>query len=396
MIVRTTFPQVYALEHPKIGRYWLMSARSTKWGMNERKTFSNEDDALDYARQIEQRLVNHGKQPELSPEKLQAARSYETLATKLAVHGRTPEEAADHFLIHLGSEVVRQAKPLIKVLAEDWKASKYLDTTLSKKTVIEVRSYARFIKNWWGDLKPDDLKRNDIDRHLKKLKVTNNTRRKYHRWIRMFFSWVKDEGHISQNPTDGIKFKADAFNAAWFTPEQTKNLLRYVVEHEKDLIGYYALLAFAGLRPSEGTRVQWDDYTFKTNELYVRKGKTQARHIILEPTAQAWIKWHRDNTPQGTPFVNLYSLENREKAIRKAVFNGEWIQDGLRHGFATYYKAKIKSVALVADYMGNSAGIVKRHYARTIPQEEWEAFWNLTPEMVMADELESNPAPATP
>ena len=79
MIVRKTFPQVYAMEHPKIGRYWLMSARSTKWGVNERKTFSNEDDALDYARQIEQRLVNHGRQPEIPLEKLQAAESYESL-----------------------------------------------------------------------------------------------------------------------------------------------------------------------------------------------------------------------------------------------------------------------------------------------------------------------------
>jgi integrase len=210
----------------------------------------------------------------------------------------------------------------------------------------------------------------------------------------MFFSWVKDEGHISQNPTDGIKFKADDFNGDWYSPDDTSKLLRYVVEHEKDLIGYYSLLTFAGLRPSEGERVEWKDYTFKTNELYVRKGKTLARYIILEPAAQAWIKYHRDNTPQGTPFVNLCSLENRVKAIRKAVFNGEWIQDGLRHGFATYFKAKTKSVAEVAEYMGNSPGIVKRHYARTIPKEEWEAFWKLTPEKVMTEEPTANPTPA--
>jgi hypothetical protein len=162
MIVRKTFPQVYMLEHPEKGRYWLMSARKKKLGMNERKTFNNEDEAQDCARQIEQRIVNHGKGPELPAEKLQAARSYATLLAKLAVHGRTPEEAADHFLTHLGNEVVQQAKPLIRVLAEDWKKFKYLDTTLSRKTVIEIRSYARFIKNWWGDLKPDELKKTTL------------------------------------------------------------------------------------------------------------------------------------------------------------------------------------------------------------------------------------------
>jgi len=99
-IVRKSFPQVYELEHPRmVSRYWLVSARSTKWGMNERKTFNNEDDALDYARQIEQQLVNNGKGPELPTEKLQAAKSYEDLVAKLASHGRTPEEATAHFLI---------------------------------------------------------------------------------------------------------------------------------------------------------------------------------------------------------------------------------------------------------------------------------------------------------
>lgn len=396
MIIRKAFPQVYELRHPTKGKYWLASARSKKWGMNERKTFTNERDALDYAKRIDEQITQNGRQPDLPAEKLQAARSYENLIVKLATYGRTPEEAAEHFLRHLGSEAARQAKPIIRVLADDWKSFKYEDTTLSHKTKIEVRSYARFIKNKWGDLRPDELRKNEMDVLLKKLKVSNNTRRKYLRWIRMFFSWVKDEGHIQQNPTDGIFFKPDDFNGDFYTPEETKKLLRYVVEHEKDLIGYYALLAFAGLRPSEGARVQWQDYTFKTNELYVRKGKTLARHIILEPVAQEWVKLHRENTPQGEPFINLKSLGNREKAIRKAVFDGKWHQDGLRHGFATYFKAKIKSVAEVADYMGNSAGIVKRHYARTIPKEEWEAFWKLTPKVVLATEADTLQKPSSP
>lgn len=79
-------------------------------------------------------------------------------------------------------------------------------------------------------MKPDDLKRNDIDLLLKKLKITNNTRRKYLLYVRMFFSWVKTEGHISQNPTDGIKYKVGDFNGAFYSPKDTKKLLRYVAE----------------------------------------------------------------------------------------------------------------------------------------------------------------------
>jgi len=158
------------------------------------------------------------------------------------------------------------------------------------------------------------------------------------------------------------------------------------------LIGYYALLTFAGLRPSEGSRVQWQDFNFKTNELYVRKGKTNARHIILEPVAVEWVKYHKENSVGNAPFVELKNLTNREKVVRKAVLDGKWVQDGLRHGFGTYFKAKVQNLPAVAEYMGNSVGIVKKHYARTIPVDEWKAFWDLTPKTVLENKNQPTPA----
>jgi integrase len=386
--IRASFPQVYKYPYG-----FLVSARSKRYRINQRKHFPTEKEATDYARGIEKKITEHGNDPDIPRDKLQAATCYEKLVEQLYPYRRTPEEAVRHFLEYLGNEIAKQAKPSIRELVEKWKEFKDADTELSKRTQTEIRSYARFIKRKWGDLKPDNLKRNDVDLMIKGLKISNNTRRKYLRYVRMFFSWVKDEGYLLQNPTDGIFYKPDDFNAAFYTPEVTKKLLRYIVEHERDLIGYYALLSFAGLRPSEGARVQWQDYSSKTNELYVRKGKTHARYIILKPVAVEWMQFHRENTPKDASFLSLKSLANREKAIRNAVLNGEWVQDGLRHGFGTYFKALTKSIAEVADYMGNSPDIVKRHYARTIPKDECDAFWNLKPQIVMADEGKTSQSP---
>lgn len=311
MIIRRTFPQVYALKSPDKGKYWLVSARSAKWGLNQRKIFSAEDLALKYARDLEARVIQNRKKSDIPKEKLQLAASYDRLVTKLSGYGRAPEEAVDHFLAHLGNEAAKQAKPFIRDLVDSWKKFKYADSTLGHRTVVEIRSYARFIKTKWGGLKPDDLKCNDIDLVLKKLKITNHTRRKYLLYVWMFFSWVKAEGHITQNPADGIKYKVGEFNGAFYTREETKKLLRYVAENEPDLIGYYALLTFAGLRPSEGARIQWKDFSFATNELYVRPGRTGARHCPLESVAVAWMKWHRDNSPKDAPFVQLKALPCR-------------------------------------------------------------------------------------
>jgi integrase len=362
MIIRRNFPQVYQLKHPKNKTpYWLVSARSRKWGMKVRKVFPKKNLALKHAQEIDKQLVKFRSQADVPIEKVQLAERYQGLTEKLAGFGHTPEDAVNHYVGHLGNEVAKQAKPFISDLVEEWKKFKTADTTLSKRYLREIGNYVRVIKRKWGNMKPDEPKKNEIDLMIKGLKISNNTRRKYLRYVRMFFSWIKDEGHITKNPTDGIFYKPDDFNGSFYSPEQTANLLRYVAENQKDLVGYYALLAFAGLRPSEGTRVQWCDYNFKTNELYVRKGKTNARHITLEPVATEWMKFHHDNKTQDAPFINLKNLANREKVVRKAVLNGTWIQDGLRHGFGTYYKSSTQSIEKVADYMGNSPDIVKRH-----------------------------------
>jgi hypothetical protein len=42
-----------------------------------------------------------------------------------------------------------------------------------------------------------------------------------------------------------------------------------------------------------------------------------------------------------------------------------------------------KDINLVADYMGNSVGMIKRHYAQTIPLDELNKFWALNPTTVL-------------
>jgi hypothetical protein len=101
LIIRKTFPQVYALESPDKGKYWLVSARSAKWDLNQRKIFSTEDLALKFARDLEAQVIQNGKQSDIPKEKLQLAASYEKLVAKLSGYGRTPEEAENHFLDHV-------------------------------------------------------------------------------------------------------------------------------------------------------------------------------------------------------------------------------------------------------------------------------------------------------
>lgn len=128
MIIRRKFPQVYELRHPKRGRYWMVSARSVKLGLNERKTFTNQEDALKMARRIEANVIQNGKEPSLPTEKIQSAKSYERILEKLSPYGRTPEEAVDHFLEFLADQVIQHNKPCVRDLADQWREFKFADT----------------------------------------------------------------------------------------------------------------------------------------------------------------------------------------------------------------------------------------------------------------------------
>jgi integrase len=313
---------------------------------------------------------------------------------KLSHNKRAAQKIAEHWTAQYGIwfdtngeraanpfYVATDNSPTIAQLAERWEDFKQSNSTLSPKTRVEIRSYARWIRNVLGHLKPKDLHhhRHQTEVHLRQMNVTDNTRRKYVLFLNMFATWLRHEHFISENPFEGIRFKPGSFSAEFYSIDELQAMFRFIHKHCPDLIGYYSLLAFAGLRPSEAARVTWPDINFQTVELYVRKGKTNARHIELQPVAIEWLTWHRQNTPPDKSFVELRNLVNREKWIHNHALDREWIPDGLRHGFATFYRAKIKDVGQVADYMGNSPGIVKCHYARTVPKTDCLRFWSLTP-----------------
>lgn len=145
MLIRKTFPQVYKYFDSKTGNpYFQVSARSAKWGMNERKTFTAEKDALEHARKIAELIEKRGAQPQMSKEKAAMADDYLTLADKMKPHGKTPEDAVEHYIKFLGNEIIRQALPSISELADKWQAFKFFSKTVyclepsTKKTSLTV------------------------------------------------------------------------------------------------------------------------------------------------------------------------------------------------------------------------------------------------------------------
>ena len=141
MLIRSSFPQVYALNHPTTGKYWLVSARSKKWGMKERKVYQSEKDSLDYARQIEKSIQTNGAQPNIQKEKIGFVTAHEKLIERLNPFSKTPEDAVNFYIVYLGNEALKQAKPFIKDLVIKWETEKLTSKIrpLSGRTKTELK-----------------------------------------------------------------------------------------------------------------------------------------------------------------------------------------------------------------------------------------------------------------
>jgi integrase len=351
--------------------------------MTDRKTFTVEGDAISFHDTIIEQLETFGKQ-NIPKDKVTLLKEVESYIERLKPFNKSLKDAVDHYVTFLGDEILRQSKPFISELVDKWRSYKLSDTTLSPKTITELKSYSRFIKWKLGKLKPDELKKNEIDLLIKGLNVSNTTRKKYLTMLRMFIGWIKDEGFLITNPTDGLYFKPEKPRKLFYTSDKISEFLKYVVENDKRLVGYYSLLIFEGLRPSEGSRITWSDINLETKQIYINDfGKTGQRFITIEPITIEWLKWFRENTDKDSPFLPKKNMENLEKKIRKNTFKDGWIKDGFRHGFATYHKSKFNNIHLLEDIMGNSVDEIKQHYSQTIDKVELNKFWLLSPSVVL-------------
>lgn len=381
MIIRKTFPRVFKFKNKTTEQtYFIVDCRSKKWGMTKRLSFTNERAALDKANDIEDEIMKFGGNTHIEKDVITNSDSYVELVNRLKPFDKTPQEAVEHYLAYLGQQTIMAAIPRIEVLITEFEKYKLLDKTLSPKSVIELRQYCKFINDTWSHLKPCELSRNDVEMVLRGLDVSNNTRRKYLTYIKMFIKWVyHNKEYLTKNVIEGINFKREKFQKEFYTNNQVADFLRKVDKEYPQLLGYYVLSTFVGLRPSEAERVEWKHINFDTMELHVNageKGKTGERHIKLTDTLIAWLGYIKF---QYNP-TDLIPLKNLENVVREChAFMETWIQDGLRHTFATNYNSLIKNFYETAHYMGNSVAMVKQHYAKTVPQAQLKEYWALVP-----------------
>ncbi len=193
------------------------------------------------------------------------------------------------------------------------------------------------------------------------------------------FSFALRRGWIASNPCAQIdRISIDHRPPAILTPHRSEILIRHAVQHEPDASIWFALGLFAGVRPSEADRLTWEAIRADVLVIDAAASKVRRRRIVhLRPAAVSWIEAAR---AAGSRLPVPYSTRRRAvRRVREAIGLTTWPADILRHTAASYWLAIEHDAGRLELALGNSPGILLRHYRELVSAEDAARFWAIAP-----------------
>jgi integrase len=251
--------------------------------------------------------------------------------------------------------------------------------TLRPRTKENYRTRTRVFVNSVPNYRLDAITPEMIESYLAKRDVGPVARDSDRRVVKAFFAWaVRPQRWLTINPAAAVTVElGQRPEPAVLTVPQCEALLRAAETHrDGKMVPHIAVCLFAGLRPSEASRLTWDKVNFKDKELRLGATDTKtgrSRIIPLEPTLRAWLRAYR-----GQRFYNRGQWRDMA-AIRKAAGITTWQADILRHTSISHYFRLTGSYGKTAEFHGNSESIIKAHYQGRVTSAESKRFYSIMP-----------------
>ena len=238
-------------------------------------------------------------------------------------------------------------------------------------------------------LKPEFAKRNfselsvnDCQEWLNCAFTTPSQYNKGRAMLHAFFEFALRREWCDKNPIKRILRKKVIEKE--ILPLKLAEIKRIIANAKKEKNGIYlpavALLVFAGIRPREVRRLTWQDIDLQENTITVRSlcSKTGGvRQVEIMPQLKRILLSYTAPTQQKICPANW---QRRWQKIRNnAGFSGCWVQDVLRHTYASFFAKRFKDLPRLQLNMGHSNQmLLKSRYInmRHISHLEAQKFFN--------------------
>ena len=213
---------------------------------------------------------------------------------------------------------------------------------------------------------------------LRALPVATQTRLNYRRILHNLFSFGVRRKLVAPNPvTHTPLIRVPDKEVVIYTPNEIDRLL---ANADPLIIPYIVLGAFAGIRRAELIRLRWEDIQIQTGHIRIGANiaKTQSKRLI--PFSENLLEWLMPQIrAEGQIVTNEWKVR---MLIKKACVQSKvaWKKNALRHSYATYRLAQTQDIGKTSMEMGNSPGVIFKHYRELVTKEQALAYWSIRPE----------------
>lgn len=340
-------------------------------GKRARRFFETKREAETFAQQKNIERVNQGREGAEFPSwlRVMAQECHELLEP----HGKTIRDAAEHYLSFLRATarsctVEELVGELLATKQADGASRRYLDDLKSR--------LGRFASEFQGQTVAT-ITAAQIDDWLRALAVAPTTRNNFRRVLVVMFNFAVQRGYAVANPAETTA-KAKVIDGApgILSVGETARLLETA---SADVLPYLAIGCFAGLRPAELARLEWENVDFEAGliEVTAEKSKTARRRFVkIQPNLAEWLSPYAGRKgAAGCP-----NLRKTVEAARRGAGVAEWPSNALRHGFASYHLAHFQDAAALALEMGHTdSGMIFEHYRQLVKPKDAARYWQIKP-----------------
>jgi len=264
-----------------------------------------------------------------------------------------------------------------------------------------------------GHLKVGDITDHDLRAWLRAFKPGTN-RRSMHKAIHKFFRWMKREKIIAFDPMDEVEAMDEWGRRTAIIPVKNFQTILEVCASKKkfsvrignqkqpqktefsDLLPFFALAGFAGLRTKELVRrypedesLRWEDVRWDRGFVHIRSNVAKStrrssdeRYISNDLTMNALDAWLRP-IAQAEGYVIPHGMRRfmeRRSALLKMLAL-RLPENGLRNSFASYFMTARSEAGAgeLAREMGNSERIARSFYIRALEPRTGKEWFNCRP-----------------
>lgn len=270
----------------------------------------------------------------------------------------------------------------------DLKLNRIIKECLDAKRMVNLRPvylkeldrYLSRFSEFLGNPRIPAVMVGDIERWLARPEWSAGTRATGINRLSSLFSFAVRRGYVKSNPVDRLdRIRLERPPPRILSPTEAQSLLDATRDIAPALLPYIILGLFAGIRPAELDRLDFADVLPERRivKIDAASSKVRQRRIVqLEDAAVLWLQ--ALECPACGPIAPTQK-RRKLRRIRKAMGWSEWPKDILRHSSASYWMAKEQNAAKVADWLGNSVGVLLRHYREIVTSEDSLAFWSIRP-----------------